>query len=165
MAELRKFQRVLPCLWDSLIDREPRKSVESAAERSLSVQRYREGVARDIEWLLNTPATMDPEEAEDYPTVGKSILNFGVRSRVGSRTAELMHHEIEYEIRQAILRYEPRVLKESLVVQAVEGTGESRINLRAFQISCQIWAFPLPEDLLLYTELDLETGNFEIERK
>jgi len=54
MAELAPRERLQPSLLDRLTDDEPDQEVESRERRVLSVRGLREGVLRDLAWLLNT---------------------------------------------------------------------------------------------------------------
>ena len=52
-------ERIQPCLLDRLTDENPEAVKESRNERVISVKRYREGVLRDLIWLLNAKAHTD----------------------------------------------------------------------------------------------------------
>ena len=66
-------------------------------------------------------------------------------------------------LRQAILDFEPRILPDSLVVEAVMSEDQmDRHNQIGFRISGQLWAQPVPLELLLRTQLDLEGGKVEV---
>ena len=54
MADLTSIDRLQPCLLDRLFDDDPRSRSETKQEKVISVKRFREGVKRDIEWLLNS---------------------------------------------------------------------------------------------------------------
>ena len=54
MAELTQQERLQPSLLDRLTDDEPEKKQESREKRVVSLRRLREGVLRDLAWLLNT---------------------------------------------------------------------------------------------------------------
>ena len=88
MAELTPFEKLQPCLLDRLTDDEPDKSEESRNQRVISLQRYKRGVLRDLEWLFNASAHL-PEEGtrafrlRDYPEAFRSVLNFGTRHLCG----------------------------------------------------------------------------------
>ena len=71
--------------------------------------------------------------------------------------------DLERAIRQAILDFEPRILPESLqVARARDGQRWTTTTSSACEISGQLWAQPLPLELLLRTEIDLETGQVEV---
>ena len=56
MADLTPLERLQPCLLDRLTDDEPKNSEESRTQRVVSLSRYKKGVLRDMEWLLNSSA-------------------------------------------------------------------------------------------------------------
>jgi type VI secretion system protein ImpF len=163
MAIPREFVRVLPCLCDKLVDDDPTASADPGGVFSMSPQSYRDAVARDLEWLLNTPTTLPDSWVERFPQLADSVLNFGVHDHLGDRSGGL-EGKLAYEIREAILRFEPRILPDSLQITGVGERESARPNRRTFRIEAEIWARPLPQDLFLHTELDLETGKFSVER-
>jgi type VI secretion system protein ImpF len=50
---LTPLDRLQPCLLDRLTDDQPEKHEESRTQRIVSLQRYKAGVLRDLEWLFN----------------------------------------------------------------------------------------------------------------
>jgi type VI secretion system protein ImpF len=83
VADLTPKERLQPSLLDRLADDEPDKRQESADKRILSLQRLREGVRRDLTWLLNTPNLATVQDLENYPEVAGSTLNFGIPDLAG----------------------------------------------------------------------------------
>ena len=70
---------------------------------------------------------------------------------------------IETAIREAIVRFEPRILRDTLEVKARE--SESILdthNVIEFEIRGQLWSQPVPLEILLRTQLDLEAGQVEV---
>ena len=56
-------EKIQPCLLDRLTAEKPESQKEGRNERIISVRRYREGVMRDLIWLLNGKShTADEEE-------------------------------------------------------------------------------------------------------
>ena len=160
MAELTPKERLQPSLLDRLTDDEPTQTVESREQRVLSLTRLRKSVNRDLGWLLNTGYLETIEDLDDYPHVRQSVLNFGIPDLTGITVSNADRSMLERYLRQAILAFEPRILKRSLKVRAKAGGKHNRI---VFEIEGQLWAQPLPEHLYLKTILDLELGNIEIE--
>ena len=71
--------------------------------------------------------------------------------------------DIELAIRQAILDFEPRILPESLQVKALVELSElNQHHAIGVEIHGQLWAQPVPLELLIRTEIDLETGKAQI---
>lgn len=162
MAELTQQERLQPSLLDRLTDEEPDKKLESRDKRVLSVRRLRECIKRDLAWLLNTGNLADVQDLSAYPLVAESVLNYGMPDLTGITAVSTDVHAIERRLRQVILMYEPRILKNRLRVR-VTTTDEMSRNALRFEIECDMWAEPVPERLYLKTEVDLETGNVSVE--
>ena len=160
MSKPPQIDRVQPCLLDRLIDENPESRVE-AVGRGVSLARYRQGVLRDIEWLLNTKSRLADEGLGEFGETETSILNLGMPDPAG-KIADAAHiAELERDLETALLRFEPRIVPDTLAVKAVRGGGEraGSPNVLAFEISGELWASPINEQLHLKTEFDLETGK------
>jgi type VI secretion system protein ImpF len=157
MPELAVIEKLQPCLLDRLTDDDPKNSQESRTQRVVSLQRYRQGVLRDLQWLLNASAHLPHEgnsaiTLEDYPEALRSVLNFGTRHLFGVMTPSM--RELERQLTEALYIFEPRILRNSLKVKSrLEG------NLVVLDIQGELWANPLPEQLHIKTMLDIETGH------
>jgi type VI secretion system protein ImpF len=72
-------------------------------------------------------------------------------------------HALQARVHQAILDHEPRILPESLTVEALVSNAQlDHHNMVGFRIGGQLWAQPVPLELLLHTEIDLETGRVAV---
>ena len=162
MPDLSLADRLQPSLLDRLTDDHPLETKESRTERVISVRRLRECVRRDIAWLLNTTDLETVEDLAAYDEVANSALNFGVPELTGRTVAGLALPEISELIRDAILRFEPRILPETLQVRGTKRDREYSENALSFEISGQLWAQPVPQELYLRTELDLELGDITV---
>jgi type VI secretion system protein ImpF len=95
--------------------------------------------------------------------VRRSVVNYGLPALSGRASSSMDVAELERAIRQAILDFEPRILPQSLEVRAVrQANPHEQHNIVGVQIQGQLWAQPVPLELLVRTEIDLETGNVEI---
>jgi type VI secretion system protein ImpF len=157
MAELTNRERLQPSLLDRLADDDPKNPRESRESRVLSVERLRMCVLRDLKWLLNSENMNSSFDLEEYPEVAKSVLNFGRPALSGKSSSSVTLNEIRDQFRQAILTFEPRILPETLRITPYD--NEAQPHQLSFRIEGQLWAQPLPLNLFLRTELDLETGN------
>ena len=108
MADLTSIDRLQPCLLDRLFDDEPRRKSETRKEKVISVKRFREGVKRDIEWLLNSKSRFYDLD-ESFPEIGNSILNYGIRDFTGLSSANLSLKDLENVIRTSLIEFEPRL--------------------------------------------------------
>jgi type VI secretion system protein ImpF len=163
MAELTSKERLQPSLLDRLTDDEPDRQQESRDKRVLSMNRLRECVLRDLAWLLNASCMPSSEGIERYPFAARSVLNFGLPSLAGMMAHGLDVIELEQVLRQVILDFEPRILRNSLRVHAALTEARMSHNALTFEIEGELWAQPLPLQLYLKTEIDLESGQVKVE--
>jgi type VI secretion system protein ImpF len=157
MAELAPRERLQPSLLDRLTDDEPDNSSEPRERRVLSLRTLREGVLRDLAWLLNTTNLLSVRQITALPHVANSVLNYGVPDISGSSLSGLDVSKLERGIRQAIWDFEPRLIRNTVKVAAVRDAANQ--NTLTFEIEADLWAQPYPERLYLKTELDLERGT------
>lgn len=157
MSDLTPLEKLQPCLLDRLTDDEPAKTEESRNQRVISLQRYKRGVLRDLEWLFSASAHL-PEEGRaqfrltDYPEAFRSVINFGTRQLCGLIAPNML--ALEREMTNAIQLFEPRILRHTLTVKATLDR-----HMIAFEIYAELWANPVPEKLFIKTKIDLETGQ------
>ena len=163
MAELTPQDRLQPALLDRLTDDEPDKKTESRERRVLTKSQLRAAVLRDLAWLLNSVQLSSSEDLSAYPEVQKSVINYGLPSLSGETAATIEIGDIEQAIRDSILRFEPRLLPDSLLIEVTEGESVMNWhNIISIRISARLWAQPVPLEMLLRTEIDLETGQVEL---
>lgn len=163
MAELTSQERLQPSLLDRLTDANPESGVESRDQRVMSWQRLRDVVRRDLGWLLNCVHLEASEDLSAWPLVTHSTLNYGMPEIAGVPLANINVEALQKRVRQAILDFEPRLVRSKLSV-TVESrkTGMSRNSL-AFVIEGEMWAQPVPQSMVMRTELDLESGAVKID--
>ena len=154
-------ERIQPCLLDRLTDENPEAVKESRNERRISIKRYREGVLRDLIWLLNAKAHTERDGLDEFPEAARSVLNFGTRDLCGLISSSLDLGTLEQEIAEAMRRLEPRINPGSLAVTAVSGS-QKFANGIAIEIRGDLWAYPVPEQLYIRTEIDLDTGKYAV---
>jgi type VI secretion system protein ImpF len=161
--QLLPQDRLQPALLDRLIDDEPDAKQEPRERRVLSKPQLRQAVLRDLAWLFNATRSERGTELAKAPYVRRSVINFGLPSLSGLEVSSLGKAEMELAIRQAILDFEPRILPESLQVKAlVEMSELNQHHNIGVEIHGQLWAQPVPLELLIRTEIDLETGKAQI---
>ena len=164
MAEhLTPQERLQPSLLDRLTDDEPEKTVEPRERRVLTKGRLRQAVLRDLAWLFNATRLETGATMARAPFARRSVLNFGLPPLSGHTASTIEITDLERNIRQAILDFEPRILPESLHVRAIVEVGSlDHHNVIGLQIDGHLWAQPVPLELLIRTEIDLETGKVQI---
>ena len=158
-ASMEKLQ---PCVFDRLIDEAPDQLQESRNARIVTLSRYREGVLRDVAWLLNCSAHMPEEGLSEFPEVEGSVFNIGTRGLTGLVASGIDPVKLEQEIRRAILHFEPRIIPKTLVIRAGRNPEKTSPNVMMLEISGDLWAQPFPEKLFIKTTLDVENGTISI---
>jgi type VI secretion system protein ImpF len=164
MPELTRQERLQPALLDRLTDDEPEnKKPELREHRVINNTKLRQAVLRDLSWLFNSTRLAGGNELAAFPYVESSVVNFGLPALSGKTASTLDVIALEGVIRQAILHYEPRILPASLQVEALSDEFQfDHHNVISIQIRGELWAQPVPMELLLRTEVDLETGEAKI---
>jgi type VI secretion system protein ImpF len=154
--------RLQPALLDRLLDDAPNQQTEAPAARVLTKQQLRQAVLRDLAWLLNAvrPPAIDGERV---PYAAASVLNYGLPPLSGAQASTLDVATLEQNVRQAVLLFEPRILPDSLRVRALEDVSAlDSHNQIALEISGLLWSQPVPLEVMIRTELDLETGQVNV---
>ncbi len=162
MAELSQQERLQPCLLDRITDEAPEQKQESRDQRVVSLRRLREAVLRDLGWLLNASNLASLEDLSEYPHVAQSVVNFGVPGLAGTLVSGVDVAEFERKIRQAILDFEPRILRDTVKVRLAVAADQMSHNAMTFEIDRQLWAQPVPQRIYLKTEIDLELGEVKL---
>lgn len=163
MAELTPQERLQPALLDRLVDEAPDEKQEAHAGRVLGKERLRAAVLRDLAWLFNCARPGAGTGLQDYEQVRRSVLNFGLPAMAGETASTLDLMGIERGIMQAILDFEPRIVPASLQVRALElDSLLDQHNIVRIEIRGDLWAHPVPLEMCLRTEVDLETGVVEL---
>ena len=162
MPELATKERLQLSLLDRLSDDEPEKSSESRDQRVISVSRLKVLVQRDLAWLLNCTASSNSLDFSEHPEIQSSTLNYGIPDLSGIVAASLNTKALEREIVKSIRHYEPRIIPSSLSVKVHLSRQHMNANTLSFEISADLWAQPLPLQLFLQTEVDIENGHVAI---
>jgi type VI secretion system protein ImpF len=155
--------RLQPALLDRLTDDAPTSTVETEERRVMSKAALRLAVVRDLGWLFNAVQPLQPVLAALHPQSARSVINFGLPSLSGQVASRVDVSQVEKTIRNAIVDFEPRIVAESISVKAIEADDVlGTHNVIEFEIRGLLWAQPVPLELLLRTQLDLEAGQVEV---
>jgi len=163
VPELTPIERLQPALLDRLTDEEPDKTQEAPAQRVMSKARLRQAVLRDLAWLFNATRYETSESLDGLPYAQRSVLNYGLPALSGRAATSLDRAQLQHDIRQAIIDFEPRILPSTLEVRVLSRANiTDHHNVIGVEIRGELWAQPVPLELLVRTEIDLETGKVEI---
>jgi type VI secretion system protein ImpF len=155
---IRADKRLRPSLLDRLTDDEPmNEKPEPRADRVIDAKRMRQIVMRDLAFLFNASRLERGNDMAKAPYARRSVVNFGLPALSGQTASTLETQDVERELKQAILDYEPRLLPDSLEVSALmEISDLDHHNVIGIQIRGLLWGDPVPTDFLIRTEIDLE---------
>jgi type VI secretion system protein ImpF len=164
VAELASRERLQPALLDRLTDDNPEnRQPEPREARVINKNRFRQGVLRDLAWLLNATRMANADELAGFDQVEGSVINYGLPSLSGETASTVDVLDLEHRIRKALEFYEPRILPSTLEVRALFSENElHQHNVVSIEIRGSLWAHPIPLEMLLRTDLDLETGEVRI---
>jgi type VI secretion system protein ImpF len=164
MVEGFSRDRLMPALLDRLLDERPQERQESESARTMTRSELRQSVLRDLTWLFNAQSAsagdIDPDR---HPHALRSGLNYGLPPLAGQLLSNFALRDLEQMLRQVIVDFEPRILADTVVVRGVAPEDSmGHHNAISFEITAQLWAQPYPLELLLKSDLDLETGLVEL---
>lgn len=156
---MEKKKQFLPTLLERLLDDEPKKHIEPYDKFFYDSRTMRRLVQRNISEILNNANIDDRLDPQRHKLVATSVLNYGISPLVGLHATPHNWTTIERIIREAIIRFEPRIIAESLVVSQ---QLQSRNGIVQFEIRGLIEWDPQPIDLCINGAYDVETSQAEL---
>ncbi len=156
---MEKKRQFLPTLLERLLDGEPKKLLEPHDKFFYDSRTMRKLVQRNIAEILNNANIDDRLDEQRHKWVAKSVLNYGISPLVGRHSTPHNWTTIERIIREAIIRFEPRILADSLVVNQQHN---ARNGIIQFEIRGLIEWDPYPIDLCIGGAYDVETDQAEL---
>lgn len=163
MADRTLTERLQPSILDRLTDDNPEKTSENPSDRVIDIRKLREIIQRDLAWLLNT-GNLDSElDADRYPNVVRSVVNYGVPDSTGDFANKQRAAAVRESIRRAVELFEPRLIDGTLSVIS-RTNDEKRESLIVFDIVADMWAEPVPTELYLRSQFDTTTGHVSLEQ-
>ncbi|MDC7860799.1 type VI secretion system baseplate subunit TssE [Pantoea ananatis] len=151
----------LPTLLERLQDDEPQSPHDHA--RPVDVKTIRQLVQKDIADLINHTNIEDTLNEQRYKAVTESVLNYGIPALIGKHENRNNWQVIEQAIRKAIIRFEPRIIPETLLVHSLQEREKmTRHAVIAFEIRCLIDWRPHPVDLCINGRYDMESEKVDL---
>jgi type VI secretion system protein ImpF len=162
MAQWSLKERLQPSLLDRLTDLEPEKKKESSSQQVLSQKQFKDAVIRDLAWLVNTTSLETVIDLDAFPETKRSVLNYGMPDISGHSSHSVDVATLEKSLQRVIYEFEPRIIHNSLKVKVHSNPDEMSHNSLVFSIEGVVFGQPLPFQVVLRSELDLECGQFVI---
>lgn len=158
--------RLQPSLLDRLTDDEPDKRTEPSDQVSMTRTRLRRAVLRDLAWLFNATNAELELSLEAHPHARASTINYGITGLAGTKLSEIEFADLDHALRDAILAFEPRLLPDTVHVRSTTTVDLlSQHNTLSFEVRAKLWSMPYPLELLLRSNLDLETGQVVLQEQ
>ena len=171
MADLNAQDRLQPSLLDRLIDDAPTQAREASEARVLTRQQLRAAVLRDLSWLFNAirpePEPQSGRQKElalwrAHDHARRSVVNYGMPAFAGVTLSAMDNQAIERGVADAIRNFEPRIDPATLEVNVKVDAGDTEHNTLQLVIRGQMWSQPVPLELLLAADVDVETGHTRV---
>ncbi len=135
-------------------------SVESGDSKAVSSRKLREYVCRDLASLLNSNSLDVSVDLDAFPEVQQSVLNYGMPSLAGRTARTVDPQQTAARIEAVIRRFEPRLSRVRVTPELREGGAEALVL--AFRIEAELWGHPVPQQLVLRTSIDVDSGDVSI---
>ena len=150
---------VRPSLLDRLSDQQPGIAADPPVTREESERRYRRGVERDVESLLNTRRSMIP--APDWcPELRRSVYDYGLVDTTGIAVGTKAGRDrLLAALQDAIERFEPRLAQPR--VRLVDAHQVRAPQIR-FVLEAVLVMDPGREDVVFDTMLEIASGEYDV---
>ncbi len=127
---------------------------------TFTMRKLRDAVFRDLRWLLNSMSLDTTEELSRYPQVERSVLNYGMPALAGRAMSSIDARLTAERMEIAIRHFEPRLSKVRVTPEK-RALGNQEFALE-FRIEAELWGHPAPQQLLMSTRIDLDTGQVSL---
>ena len=155
-------ERLQPALLDRLTDDEPDKKLEPREQRVMSKRApARGGAARSRLAVQRHPARAGDGPGARCRCARRSVINFGLPALSGQTASSLDVADLEraHPPGDPRLRAAHPARRRCEVTTLIEAGALDHHNVIGVEIRGQLWAQPVPLELLVRTEIDLETGQ------
>ena len=147
-----------PGLFDRLLDPQGDHARNGAG---LSLEQWKDAVARDLEDLLNTRCALSEDMLNAYPECSRSIVNYGLIDFAGMCLSSSEDRaRVCTCLKAAIERHEPRLRN----VQARLEREIGSINRVSFAISATLAGLPMREAVSFDAVLQPSSLHYSIHR-
>jgi type VI secretion system protein ImpF len=153
MARGEIERTVQQSVFDRLIDANPPMSMAE------SVQRLKNAVRRDLEWLLNTRRT--PVAVPDtLPELRRSVFLFGLPDVSAlARDSRPAREKLRRYVQEAVTTFEPRLADVRVSLVDDDAPGAQRLR---FVIDAMLRVDPSPEQVQFDTVLEFASGGYKV---
>ena len=128
----------------------------------VSIDELKRQLEIDLTALMNTVNLEAAVPLDDAPYVAHSVLNFGFRDLSDITAQELNDDQVVASLRQSLLDYEPRIVRETLDVKVQDRSSESSRHRLMIHISADFMGDPVDVPVEFDAEVDLGVGKLKM---
>lgn len=159
MARIEKNKKLRPSILDRLFDNEPYYQTENDPNHHQLLKQLRNSIRRDLELLLNTRIYLS-EPADEFPELGKSLLNYGLPDLAVVNIIDMeKRNEFSRKLEKTLKYFEPRF--KSVTISFHDNSASADRTLR-FRIDAVIYADPFPETVVFDSTLESTTRTVSV---
>ena len=123
----------------------------------------RRDLAEDLTRLLNTVNLDSAQDLSEFSFAARSIVNYGLVDITTFAIDDNAVSDITDELRQSLVDYEPRLIRESIEVSR-DRTVDSAAHQIRFAVNAEMHATPVDIPVEFVAELELDSGKMRISR-
>ncbi len=135
-----------------------------AVAAAVSERELRDNLTIDLEALLNTTNLESTLDLGSMEYVRKSIVNYGIHDLVHRTTDDKNTFVIAQELREAIMRYEPRIMADSLQISRDTVSSDDELKIR-FIVKGDMDCDPAPAPVEFVANLEVASGKLAVSKR
>ncbi|CAN7223998.1 GPW/gp25 family protein [Bosea sp. LjRoot90] len=136
----------------------------AAPRAAITESKLRQEIAIDLEALVNTINFGSSVDLSQLEYVRRSVLNHGFPDVQNKSIDEYRIGSIKDELAQVLLAYEPRLLKQSILVERDESLDKAELKIR-FIVRADLNCEPLNIPVQFVADVELDTGKIAIKNR
>ncbi len=157
---MKDFLRYPPALTERLTANN--YETASGEIRPLTAAKMRRLIINELLELFNHANIESSLDEKRHPQLASSAINYGIPRRL-AYDSEKNGQSIGQDIHTAILRFEPRIIPETLTVRVLTADEQpGKYAVITFEIAALIYWVPQPVDLVVNGRYDTGTDTFTI---
>lgn len=136
----------------------------AASRSAITESKLRQEIAIDLEALVNTINFGSSTDLSRFEHVRHSVLNHGFPDIQNKSIDEHRVGSIKDELAQVLLAYEPRLIRQSVVVERDESLDKAELKIR-FLVRADLNCEPLNIPVQFVADVELDTGKIAIKNR
>jgi type VI secretion system protein ImpF len=136
----------------------------AAPRAAITEGKLRQEIAIDLEALVNTINFGSSTDLSRFEHVRRSVLNHGFPDIQNRSIDEYRVGNIKSELAEVLVGFEPRLVKQSIVVERDESLDGAELKIR-FVVRADLNCDPLNIPVQFVADVELDTGKIAIKNR